>query len=64
MKDRFFAFVANYSTTLGFVAVIVVVLMMLTGGNTIAGMGADIQKSANWTAEKMSGSKSEPPKSN
>jgi predicted small secreted protein len=57
MKDRIFAFVANNSSLLGFVAIMVVVLVMLTGCNTVAGMGTDITRSAEWTKDKMSGSK-------
>lgn len=57
MKDRIFAFVATNSSLLGLLAVMVAVVLVLTGCNTIAGVGTDIQKSANWTAQKMSGSK-------
>lgn len=57
MKDQIFAFVANNSSLLGFVAIMVVVLVMLTGCNTVAGMGTDITRSAEWTKDKMSGSK-------
>lgn len=57
MKDRIIAFVATNSFNLGLILVVVVVAAMLAGCNTVAGMGADIQKSANWTAEKMSGSR-------
>jgi predicted small secreted protein len=57
MKDRIFAFVANNSSLLGFVAILAVVLVMLTGCNTVAGMGTDITRSAEWTKDKMSGSK-------
>lgn len=59
MKDRIFAFVATNSTMLGLLAVIIVVVMMLAGCNTVAGMGTDITKSAQWTSDKMSGSKTE-----
>jgi predicted small secreted protein len=57
MKDRIFAFVANNSSLLGFVAILAVVLVMLTGCNTVAGVGTDITRSAEWTKDKMSGSK-------
>jgi predicted small secreted protein len=57
MKDQIFAFVANNSSLLGFVAIMAVVLVMLTGCNTVAGMGTDITRSAEWTKDKMSGSK-------
>jgi predicted small secreted protein len=57
MKDRIFAFVTNNSSLLGFVAIMAVVLVMLTGCNTVSGMGTDITRSAEWTKGKMSGSK-------
>jgi hypothetical protein len=31
--------------------------MLITGCNTVAGFGNDITKSAEWTKDKMSGSK-------
>jgi predicted small secreted protein len=57
MKDRLYAFLALNVPTLGVMALIIVALIMLTGCNTIAGMGTDITKSAEWTKDKMSGSK-------
>ena len=57
MKDRIIAFVATNSFNLGLILVVVVVAAMLAGCNTVAGMGTDITRGANWTAEKMSGSK-------
>jgi predicted small secreted protein len=36
---------------------IVVLVGMLTACGTVAGIGSDIQKSAEWTKEKMSGTK-------
>jgi predicted small secreted protein len=36
---------------------IVILVSMLTACGTVAGIGSDIQKSANWTRDKMSGSK-------
>jgi predicted small secreted protein len=32
-------------------------LFLLTGCNTVAGVGTDITKSAQWTKDKMSGTK-------
>jgi len=64
MKDQILAFVANNSSLLGFVAVLAVVLVMLTGCNTVAGMGTDITRSAEWTKDKMSGSKAQQNKTN
>jgi predicted small secreted protein len=59
MKDRIIGFLALNAFTIGPMILIIVCLVLLTGCNTIAGMGTDIQKSANWTAEKMSGSKTD-----
>lgn len=63
-KDKLFGFFMLNAFTIGPALLIIVGLLLLTGCNTIAGVGADIQKSATWTAEKMSGSKTESPKSN
>ena len=57
MKDRIIAFVALNGSTLGIVALIVTALLVLTGCNTVAGMGTDITRSAQWTQEKISGDK-------
>jgi len=57
MKDRILAFLALNMPTLGVMALIVVAVVLLTGCNTVAGMGTDITKSAEWTRDKMSGSK-------
>jgi predicted small secreted protein len=57
MKDRIMAFMALNGPSLGIVALIAAALFLLTGCNTIAGMGTDITKSAEWTKDKMSGSK-------
>jgi len=59
MKDRIIGFLSLNAFTIGPMILIIVCLMLLTGCNTIAGVGADITKSANWTAEKMSGNKSD-----
>jgi len=57
MKDRLYAFVAANGPTLGVMALILASLLMLTGCNTVAGIGTDITKSAEWTKDKMSGDK-------
>lgn len=62
MKDRVLAWMSLNGPSLGVMALIVVALVMLTGCNTIAGMGTDITKSAEWTKDKMSGSKDQPAK--
>lgn len=57
MKDRVLAFMALNGPTLGVIALILAALFLLTGCNTVAGMGTDITRSAEWTRDKMSGSK-------
>jgi predicted small secreted protein len=62
MKDRVMAWMSLNGPSLGIVALIIVSLFMITGCNTVAGMGTDITKSAEWTKDKMSGSKDQPNK--
>ncbi len=57
MKDRVLAWMSLNGPTVGAMALIIIAIIMLTGCNTIAGMGTDITKSAEWTKDKMSGSK-------
>jgi predicted small secreted protein len=57
MKDRLMAWMALNGPTLGIATLIVVMLIMLSGCNTVAGMGTDITKSAEWSRDKMTGSK-------
>lgn len=57
MKDKLYAFLALNGPTVGAVALIVVAVFMITGCNTVAGIGTDITRSAEWTKDKMSGSK-------
>jgi predicted small secreted protein len=57
MKDRVYAFLAVNGPSVGIVILIIAVLVMLSGCGTIAGVGSDITKSAEWTRDKMSGSK-------
>ncbi len=62
MKDRVLAWMSLNGPTVGIVALIVVAVFLITGCNTIAGMGTDITKSAEWTRDKMSSSKDQPAK--
>ena len=62
MKDRVMAFLALNGPTVGVVALIIAAVFLVTGCNTIAGMGTDITKSAEWTRDKMSGSNDQPNK--
>ena len=57
MKDKIVAWISLNGPTLGVLALIVVAVLLLTGCNTVAGMGTDITKSAEWTRDKMGGSK-------
>jgi predicted small secreted protein len=57
MKDRLMAWMALNGSTVGIATLIVVMLIMLSGCNTVAGMGTDITKSAEWTKDKMTGDK-------
>jgi predicted small secreted protein len=57
MKDRVYAFLAVNGPSLGIVILIIAAMIMLTGCGTIAGVGSDITKSAEWTRDKMTGSK-------
>jgi len=62
MKDRLYAFLALNGPTVGVAALIIAALLALTGCNTVAGIGTDITKSAEWTKDKMSGNKDQPAK--
>lgn len=42
--------------------ILLLVLFMVTGCNTVAGVGKDIQGSAEWTKQQMAKSKQEPAK--
>lgn len=57
MKDRVFAWVAQYGSTVGATIMVIVAMFLLTACGTVAGLGSDIQKSAEWTKEKMGGDK-------
>ena len=62
MKDRVLAWISLNGPTVGVVSLIIVAVFMITGCNTVAGMGTDITKSAEWTKDKMSGTKDQPTK--
>ena len=57
MKDRVYSWLVQYGSTLAATALVVVAMWMLTGCGTVAGLGKDIQTSAEWTKEKMGGDK-------
>jgi predicted small secreted protein len=57
MKDKIMSFLALNGPSVGIVILLVVALVMLTGCNTVAGIGTDITKSAEWSRDKMSGNK-------
>lgn len=58
MKDRVMAWMALNGPTVGVIALIIVAVVMITGCNTVAGIGTDITKSAEWTKDKMGGGSS------
>ena len=57
MKDRIVAWMALNGPTLGIATLIVVMLIMLSGCGTVAGLGKDMTSAAEWTKDKMSGDK-------
>jgi len=57
MKDRLMAWMALNGPTLGIATLIVVMLIMLSGCGTVAGLGKDMTSAAEWTKDKMSGDK-------
>jgi predicted small secreted protein len=62
MKDRIIAWVSLNGASLGIAVLIVVAFIMLTGCGTVAGMGKDLTSTAEWTKDKISGSKDQPNK--
>jgi predicted small secreted protein len=52
----------NKVEVVSFIALILVLLFILTGCNTVAGVGKDIQGSAEWTKEKVTQPRQEPAK--
>jgi predicted small secreted protein len=57
MKDRLVAFLTLNGSTVGVVALIIVAVVMLTGCGTVSGFGKDVTGAAEWTRDKMSGTK-------
>jgi predicted small secreted protein len=57
MKDRIIAWISLNGPTLAIVALIVVMLIMLSGCGTVAGLGKDVTSAAEWTKDKMGGDK-------
>ena len=57
MKDRLMAWMALNGPTLGIATLIIVMLIMLSGCGTVAGLGKDVTSAAEWTKDKMSGDK-------
>ena len=55
MKDRIIAWISLNGPTLGIAALIVVMLIMLSGCGTVAGLGKDVTSAAEWTKDKISG---------
>jgi predicted small secreted protein len=57
MKDRIYAWLIQNGSTVGATMMVIVAMWMLTACGTVAGLGKDIQTSAEWTKEKMGGDK-------
>ena len=57
MKDRLMAWMALNGPTVGIATLIVVMLIMLSGCGTVAGFGKDVTGAAEWSRDKMSGTK-------
>ena len=57
MKDRIIAWISLNGPTLGIAALMVVMLIMLSGCGTVAGLGKDVTSAAEWTKDKMGGDK-------
>jgi len=57
MKDRIIAWISLNGPSLGIVALIVIMLIMLSGCGTVAGLGKDVTNAAEWTKDKMGGDK-------
>jgi predicted small secreted protein len=55
MKDRIIAWISLNGPTLGIATLIVVMLIMLSGCGTVAGLGKDVTSAAEWTKDKMGG---------
>jgi predicted small secreted protein len=57
MKDRLIAWISLNGPSLGVAALMVVMLIMLSGCGTVAGLGKDVTSAAEWTKDKMGGDK-------
>jgi predicted small secreted protein len=57
MKNRIMAWVSVNASVIGVTVLTIVTVLMITGCGTVAGIGKDIQTSAEWTKEKISGDK-------
>jgi len=57
MKDRLIAWISLNGPSLGIAALMVVMLIMLSGCGTVAGLGKDVTSAAEWTKDKMGGDK-------
>ena len=57
MKDKIIAWISLNGPTLGIATLIVVMLIMLSGCGTVAGLGKDVTSAAEWTKDKMGGDK-------
>ena len=55
MKDRIIAWISLNGPTLGIATLMVVMLIMLSGCGTVAGLGKDVTSAAEWTKDKMGG---------
>ena len=55
MKDRIIAWISLNGPTLGIATLMVVMLIMLSGCGTVAGLGKDVTSAAEWTRDKMGG---------
>jgi predicted small secreted protein len=57
MKNRIMSWASVNVSVLGATVLIIATVLMVTGCGTVAGIGKDIQQSAEWTKEKMGGDK-------
>ena len=57
MKDRIIAWISLNGPSLGIAALMVIMLIMLSGCGTVAGLGKDVTSAAEWTKDKMGGDK-------
>ena len=62
MKDRIISWISLNGASLGIAVLIVVALIMLSGCGTVAGLGKDVTGAAEWTKDKLGGSKDQPNK--